>query len=139
METTQLIPPHDMENTPPDSNVIHLSEILSREIGLPYEEVRAAAPLVFEISLRMREILVDVVTEQSPSREAYALSQAMAATVLIETSAELLDLDPDDLLCRLIEAGHRGLFDIRDEQATPRSNELFNRFKKEEESNESES
>ena len=54
----------------------------------------------------------------------------MAATVLIESSAELLEVDPDDLLCRLSEAGHRGLFDIRDEDAAPRLNELFNRFMK---------
>jgi len=133
MENTQLVPSYDMENQTHDSNIIDLQEMLSHDLGLPYPLVREAAPMVFEISLRIREVLVDVLNDQSPTGEAYALAQAMAATVLIETSAELLEVDSDDLLCRLIEAGHRGLFDIRDEEASPRLNELFNRFMQERE------
>lgn len=130
MDNRQLFPSYDMKNQTPVSNVIDLQEMLSRDLGLPYPLVREAAPMVFEMSLRIREIIHDVVNEQSPTREAYALAQAMAATVLLETSAELLEVDPDDLLCRLSEAGHRGLFDIRDEDASPRLNELFNHFMK---------
>ena len=133
MDSTQLFPSYDMKNQTPVSNVIDLQEILSRDLGLPYPLVREAAQMVFELNLRIRELLFDVANEQSPTGEAYALAQAMAATVLIETSSDLLDGDPDDVLCRLIEAGHRGLFDIRDEDASPRLNELFNRYMQERE------
>jgi hypothetical protein len=133
MNNPQLFPSYAMKNHTPVSNIIDLQEILSRDLGLPYPLVREAAPIVFELSLRIRELMFDVVNEKSPTGEAYALAQAMAATVLIEASSNLLDVDPDDLLCRLIEAGHRGLFDIRDEEASPRVNELFNRYMQEQE------
>lgn len=128
--TTQLIPPSVMKNANGSSNVIDLNEMISNSLGLPYEIVREAAPMVFEISLRMREVMQEVVDENYPTDAALALAQAMASVMIIETMANHLELDPDDLLIRLLEAGHRGLFDIAEGEASDGLTELFNRFEK---------
>jgi len=129
----QLTPPSVMENQNDNSNVIDLQEILSNSLGLPYEIVREAAPLVFEIGLRLHEVLSDVTNENYPTNEAIALAQAASAAMVLGGTAEALGLDPDDLLCRLLEAGQRGLFDITTAEAPDHLTELFNRFNRTEE------
>ena len=119
-----------MKNEKDDSNIIDLMEILSNSLGLPYPAVKEASPLVFEFALRFHEIIGDVVEHHQPQRDAYALAMAMAGTMLIETSSDLLQVDPDDLLCRMIEAGHRGLFDMKEDDASSHLQGLFNRFEK---------
>tara|TARA_R110002012_G_C11358788_1_gene580578 strand:- start:169 stop:549 length:381 start_codon:yes stop_codon:yes gene_type:complete len=117
------------------SNVIDLMEILSNSLGLPYPVVKEASPLVFEFALRFHEVVGDVIEHHQPQRDTYALAQAMAGAMLIETASDLLQVDPDDLLCRLIEAGHRGLFDMDESEASSHLQSLFNRYEKYKEDN----
>ena len=107
-------------------SLISIQSYIAEYLGLDHEIVKESAPVLYEMGLRVGDALKDVAADADPSREAFALAQAMCAAIIMEAASEELDQNLDDFCSRLLEAANRGLFDISPTEVSPRLNALFN-------------